>query len=168
VVIRFAAFIGFGFLITCLFGLGFRWLFQDLDNWLFGCLDFGIFRFGIWIIWRFNLDLDFYFSSGYWLGFFLQDIGVDRDVKMLRFIAPSLPFRSSVLKLRRLVKIPGCLVLLRYQFMFFVRGALTMFYMSFATDIYLLRSEFIQHKLRKRVRDSVLADRFCIYVAFKK
>ena len=70
--------------------------FQDLDALVFGFGLLWIFR--IWIC-----------SSGFGFGFFLQDIGVDRDTKMLICSAVVPLFRALVVFLRRLVLLSGCL-----------------------------------------------------------
>ena len=69
--------------------------FQDLDTW-----------FGFGLLWIFRIWIC---SSGFGFGFFLQDIGVDRDTKMLICSAVVPVFRALVVFLRRLVLLSGCL-----------------------------------------------------------
>jgi hypothetical protein len=80
------------------YGFGLSKLFRIWINWIsdFGCWLVSGIGFGCWI--------------GF--GFFLQDIGVDRDVKMLKCSALCIVFRAAVLFLRRLVISPGFLVFL--------------------------------------------------------
>ena len=91
-------------------GSGFFWIFRiwmlglDLDVWLFSGI--WIWTFGFGLLWIFRIWIC---SSGFGFGFFLQDIGVDRDTKMLICSAVVPVFRALVVFLRRLVLLSGCL-----------------------------------------------------------
>ena len=75
-------------------GFGFFWIFR-IWTW-----------FGFGLLWIFRIWIC---SSGFGFGFFLQDIGVDRDTKMLISSAVVPVFRALVDFLRRLVLLSGCL-----------------------------------------------------------
>lgn len=95
-----------------MFGFGSFWIFripgsigfQDLD-------DLVVFRdkdsnVGFGLVWIFRIWIRW---SGFGFGFFRQDIGVDRDTKMVKCSALPSVFRAPVVFLRRLVLLTGFL-----------------------------------------------------------
>ena len=76
----------------------------DLDVWLFSGI--WIWTFGFGLLWIFRIWIRW---SGFGFGFFRQDIGVDRDTKMVKCFALPSVFRAPVVFLRRLVLLTGFL-----------------------------------------------------------
>jgi hypothetical protein len=64
---------------------------MDMDGW--------ILTYWIWLIWIWTFE--------FWISLVLQDISVDRDVKMLICSALPFDFRAPVVLLRRLVIYSG-------------------------------------------------------------
>ena len=70
--------------------------FQDKDSDVWIWISFGLSGSGLGLL-------------GFGFGFFRQDIGVDRDTKMVKCSALLFVFRAPVVFLRRLVLLTGCL-----------------------------------------------------------